>query len=62
MRGLNPYVTGAALGLILFALRALAPDLTVPPNLTCAVRSADGCMVWADQRRIDRYKAGKAGQ
>lgn len=33
----------------------------IPPKLTCAVRSADGCMVWQHAERVERYKAGLAG-
>lgn len=62
MKRPNPYLVGGLIGLTFLILRNLTPDLTVPPNLTCAARSADGCMVWTDQHRIDRYKAGEAGR
>ena len=54
---------GVALGVtLLSAAMILAPDLVNSPRLSCAVVSADGCMVWKDDMRVARYKAGKAGK
>jgi hypothetical protein len=41
---------------------AFAFEAMIPPRLTCAVRSADGCMVWQHPERVERYKAGRATQ
>ncbi|WP_438852742.1 hypothetical protein [Brevundimonas nasdae] len=63
MRSDNTFIIGVTLTLVVIAVvYVVKPDLMMPSHLTCAARSADGCMVWADQRRIDRYKAGEAGK
>lgn len=53
---------GAVSALVSMALVwAFATDALIPRRLTCAVASADGCMGWVDQARVERFKAGRAG-
>lgn len=57
------FLMGVAMGvLLLAAAMTVAPDHWGSPRLSCAVKSADGCMVWQDKRRVDAYKLGRAGQ
>ncbi len=36
-------------------------EAILPPRLMCGMKTADGCMVWVDKIRKERYEAGKAG-
>jgi len=63
MKRFTDFVMGATAALIAIALGyVFAFEAMIPPRLTCAVQSADGCMVWQYPERVERYKAGKAGQ
>lgn len=54
--------TGALSAVVAIAMVwALATDPLIPRRLTCAVKTADGCMVWVDKNRAERFKNAKAG-
>ena len=56
------FVSGLILGLLApIAIFFAAPDVVAATHYICGVRSADGCMVWVNKHRADRYTAGKAG-
>lgn len=44
-----------------FAMPRIWPDVFSRHGLVCAVSSADGCMVWVNKKRLERYKSAKAG-
>jgi hypothetical protein len=48
-------------GLIVLGVYALAPEAMIPRNITCGLATKDGCIMWLDAARLERYKNAKAG-
>lgn len=56
------FISGLIIGLLIpVAIFNVAPDAFVATRYICGVRSADGCMLWVNKHRADRYSAGKSG-
>lgn len=56
------FYSGLAIGLLaVLSVVTLAPDFIASTHYTCGVRTADGCVVWVNKSRADRFAAGKAG-
>lgn len=54
------------LGLAAFALAHTASEMLWPdtfdhPRLDCAIASADGCVIWVNVSRWERYRLAEAG-
>ena len=53
---------GVSAAFIFVALMYIvAPDSMMPQNFTCVAASKDGCMVFFDNERAERYQRGEAG-
>ena len=60
---MKTFVSGFLVAIVLCAVLQWAfPTASVPPKLKCGVRTNDGCVLWFDPVRVERFKNGQAGK